>query len=214
MVVSPHPEDVAQQWRPEPLLAGATVFILGGGPSLRCFDFGLLRGLRTIAVNEAARYVVEHDFLYFGDANWYEDNRAFVEAWRGVGVTGSRVAKQQCPRLRRVLTTSDEGFPTHALRRGRSSGHVAVSLAIAMQASLIVLLGFDMRGEGNRSHFHDRYRNNDLGMYGREFVPSFNGWDRAARKLGVTVLNATPGSALDEFRKVRLADVLERSSPC
>ena len=113
-----------------------------------------------------------------------------------------------------MLTTSDTGFPTHAIRRGRSSGHTAVALAIAMQARLVVLLGFDMRGLNGRSHFHDRYRNNDLAMYAREFVPSFDGWDAAARALDVTVLNATPGSALDEFRKVNLADVLERSAPC
>jgi hypothetical protein len=212
MVVSPSPEDLAQRWEPEPLLAGATVFILGGGPSLRGFDFGRLRGLRTIAVNQAAAHVAEQDLLFFMDTNWWETNAELVDRWAGVPVTTSRNARRRGPKLRQVLTTPGPGFPPGLVRRGRSSGHTAIGLAIALGARLIVLLGFDMRGEGTRSHFHDRYVNRDIAVYAREFIPAFSGWDRDAKALGVTVLNATPGSALEEFRKVDLADVMERST--
>jgi hypothetical protein len=211
VVVPPSAEDLEQRWHPEPLLAGATVFVLGGGPSLRGFDFSTLAGLRTIAVNQAAAHVVEQDLLYFTDTGWFEMNRPLVEGWRGEAITASRSAKRQYAGLRRILTTPGPGFPSDVIRRGRSSGHTAIGLAIALGARLVVLLGFDMRGDGGRSHFHDRYANRDLAVYGREFVPAFSGWDRDARALGVTVLNATPGSALEEFRKVDLAEVMERS---
>lgn len=212
MVATASIEDGAPFWVTEPLLAGATVFILGGGPSLRGFDFSLLAGLRTIAVNQAALHVVEQDMLYFTDANWYEGNAELCRTWRGIAFTGSRAAKRMCPSLRRVLFNPGNTFEPGLVRQGRSSGHNATALAVTLGARLIVLLGFDMRTEGSRSHFHDKYRNNDGAMYAREFIPSFDGWDRGARALGVTILNATPGSALEEFRKVDLADVLERSA--
>lgn len=211
MVLAPSPADVAQAWPLQPILAGETVFVIGGGASLRGFDFGRLAGLRTIAVNQAAAHVATPDMLFFTDTNWFEANEALVRGWPGIAFTASRESKRRHAGLRQVLTTATNDFPPGLVRRGRSSGHTAVGLAIALGAPLTVLLGFDMHAEPGRSHFHDEYRTWDAAMYAREFIPSFAGWDRGARALGATVLNATPGSALDEFRRADLADLLHRS---
>lgn len=94
------------------------------------------------------------------------------------------------------------------VRDGRSSGHKAVGLAIALSAKRIVLLGFDMRVVDGRSHFHDAYQARDPALYEQSFIPAFRGWNEQAKAAGVEVLNATPNSALEEFSRVDLDEVL------
>lgn len=104
------------------------------------------------------------------------------------------------------------GFPpvgSPEIQQGRNSGATAVSLAIAMGAACVVLLGYDCRVVNGREHFHDEYKGpRDLGLYQNEFLRAFNGWREAAAASGVVILNATHGSAITEFPFVNLDDVL------
>jgi hypothetical protein len=105
------------------------------------------------------------------------------------------------------------GFPTgqsETIRQGRSSGQTGVSLAYALGADPIYLLGFDMRTVEGREHHHDDYVGapRDLDVYEREFIPSFKGWHEQALAAGRRIYNATPGSALKEFPFVSLDEVI------
>lgn len=105
----------------------------------------------------------------------------------------------------------EPGFPpigSPEVWGGRSSGHTAVSLAIAMGARRVVLLGYDMQPVGGREHFHDEYKGQrDLGVYGH-FVSCFSGWREAAEASRVEIINCTHGSAVQEFRFAELDEVL------
>jgi hypothetical protein len=94
------------------------------------------------------------------------------------------------------------------LKFGRTSGHTAISLAIAMGAVRVILLGYDMRRVDGRSHFHDEYGSQDDKLFSHDFLVHFAGWNEAARRCGVTVINTTPGSALTEFPSGDLNDIL------
>lgn len=108
----------------------------------------------------------------------------------------------------------EAGFPrlgSPEVQAGRSTGHSAISLAIAMGASTVGLVGYDMRPAADgREHHHANYdpAKRDLTMYDKEFLPGFRGWKEAALGSGVTVLNCTPGSAITEFPFADLDDVL------
>lgn len=189
------------------------------------------------AYNEDAPKKRNPDFAgRHGNDVW--PRRQFVEAFPGLVVTFARVAKRvlddpsnpyQMARKPRVLRVKACGASTHAPKRagrvgyepgfppigspeiqaGRSSGHSAISLAIAMGARRVCLIGYDMRLVDNREHFHSDYRGGrDLTIYEKEFVPSFHGWNEAARASGVEILNCTPGSAVQEFRFADLGEVL------
>jgi hypothetical protein len=205
----------ADFWTPEPLLRGETVFVLASGPSLQGFDFDRLRGLNTIAVNSTAKLIPWADMLFFTDNSWFQKNRAFVESWAGMIVTLSRAAKRTHPDLvRRIEAEPRPDFPpagTCRIKAGRSSGHSAVSLAVSMCAARVVLLGFDMRFVGERSHCHDDYENKDTLLYERDFAPAFDGWRAAALRAGTEIVNATPGSALKEFPMVDIAEEIARA---
>ena len=206
-------------WTPQPLFSGETVFILAGGPSLREFDFERLRGRRAIAVNSSAIRARWADVLYFMDNGWFHGHRTLVETWPGIVCTASRAAKRELPdKIRRVNNEQRPDFPppgAPAIRHGRSSGHMAISLALAMGAARIVLLGFDMRLDGNRTHHHDDdYYVGKTGGAAEvlaEFAHHFAGWHVAARDRGVAIVNATSNTALTEFPMVSIeAELAER----
>jgi hypothetical protein len=207
-----------EYWSPEPLFKGETIFCLASGPSLTAEICQRVRGHRTIAVNSSAVLAPFADVLFFTDSGWYEERRQLVANWAGLVISMSRTAKRELPdKVKRVKGEGDPqalpGFSrgSHVIQQGRSSGHTAVSLAIALGASRVVLLGYDMRFVGGREHCHDEYNGpRDVDIYSREFLPGFAGWDEAARAVGVEIVNATEGSALKEFPCVSLDEVLKR----
>lgn len=190
-------------WQPEPLFDGKIVFVLGGGPSLATFDCGNLHGLPTVVVNSSAKIALWAPVLYFQDTNWFEANESLVRTWGGIVCTPSRSAKLAAPDIiKRLELVHTDRFLIggKAIRWGRTSGHSAISLAIAMGAAYVCLLGFDMKRDANgRSHWHDDYNSQDDKMYSHDFIPATAGWHVMAIAANVWIINCTPGSALDEF---------------
>jgi len=208
-------------WTPEVLWRGQDVFILGGGPSLRDADLSGLAArhaagsARVIAVNSSHLLAPWADILFFTDNSWFECHVDIVRQWPQLVVTFSRATKAALPdkvrRIRGILMPEFPPLRSEMVRLGQSSGQSAISLAIAMGATRIVLLGFDMREDAGRSHHHDEYRNTDPKLYTRDFLPGFCGWDADAKAAGVEILNATPESALMEFKQISLASILSRA---
>ena len=50
---------------------GETIYIIGGGPSLKNFNFAELKGHRTIAINKAVFFHQTADVLYWTDSRFY-----------------------------------------------------------------------------------------------------------------------------------------------
>lgn len=224
-------------WTPEPIFKGETVFCLASGPSLTSDVVAKLAGRRKIVVNSSYKDVPDADMLYFTDSGWFEfgrhpefcgnnlgtddrwPRRDDLEKFAGIIVSMSKSAKRVLPdRVRRVKGIGDPtigagSFPplgSPGVRQGRSSGHTAVSLAVALGARRIILVGYDMRVVDGREHHHSEYVGpRDLDQYSREFVPAFNGWNADALKVGVEIVNCTPGSAIVEFPFCDLDEVLD-----
>lgn len=212
-----------EYWTPEPLFKGETVFCLASGPSLTPSIADRLRGRRVIAVNSSCMLAPWADVLYFTDSGWYEPRREIVANWAGLVISMSRTAKRELPdKVRRVQGIGDPTVPpgmsfplpgSPFIRQGRSSGHTAVALAIALGARRVVLLGYDMRVVDGREHCHGEYTGpRDLDQYAREFVPAFNGWNADALRTGSEIVNATPLSAIQEFPFVNLDEILDSTT--
>lgn len=205
-----------EYWSPQPLFTGETIFCLASGPSLTAEICDRVRGRRSIAINSSAVLAPFASVLFFTDSGWYEPRRDLVANWAGLVVSMSRTAKRELPdKVKRVQGEGDPqalpGFSRgpHVIQQGRSSGHTALSLAIALGAARVVLLGYDMRYVGGLEHCHDEYKGaRDADIYQREFLPCFAGWNEAAHAVGVEVMNATKDSALREFRMVDFGEIL------
>jgi len=92
---------------------------------------------------------------------------------------------------------------------GGNSGYQAVALAIHFGATRVVLLGYDMRNDGKRTHWHGNHV-----RLGNPIPSRFGDWlghfELLNRQLpaGVSVINATPNSAIRCFPMMNLRDAL------
>lgn len=200
-----------------------TVWIVGGGWSLRGFVWERLQGRRVVAVNRAHEVLPWAEVLYFSDLrfwNWYEPQlRQFkgrkcsmgnfsVEQWAALGVE-------------RWRPTGPYGidFEPRCLRHGNSSGYAAMNVAAQMEGvKTLVLLGFDMQASPDKVpprgtdgvHWHSGY---SIGPNPRAFDNMLHYWDTARKplaKAGIEVLNASPASRIQCFPKCSIDEALER----
>ncbi len=197
-------------WLPPPLYKGRDVFIIGGGPSFKGFDIRRLYGKDVITLNSSAYSCRGRGAtLFFCDPDWLSLRLDLVKSWDGLVVTDVWESKELCYDrilyLAPVPDAVDFIIGEDRIKSGQSSGHSAISVAIALGAKRVILLGYDMRTVDGRHHHHDDYLEEPIPtLYSEQFIPGFNGWNAAANRAGVEVLNATPDSALDEFRKVSI----------
>jgi hypothetical protein len=209
-------------WVPQPVWRDKTVFILGGGASLLGFDASVLRGedKGVMVLNSSYLLAPWADMLHFVDTLWSEKHLEVIKNWpTPYVVTTSLGAKRAQPdKIKRVqvhleasfLHGSDRGL----VRVGASSGHSGIGIAAACGAKTIVLLGYDMKFVGGRSHHHDEYFIDNEDLFAQAFLPAFEGWNKMAVKDGIKILNASPNSVLDEFPRVNLQAFLEDPVGC
>ena len=190
---------------------GETIYIIGGGPSLKNFNFAELKGHRTIAINKAVFFHQTADVLYWTDSRFYTWYKNDIDNFNGLKFTlkpGSQYTTD-IKVLRKGIPHGLEKDP-QVLAHGYNSGYAAINLAYHLGAVRIVLLGFDMHNAGKDTHFHDGYPTRAAGdhIYRDKFLPGFKELEKALRAEGVTVFNASPHSQLNEFPKITLAQAL------
>lgn len=190
---------------------GETIYIIGGGPSLKNFDFRLLNGCKTIAINKAILYCPSADVLYWTDSRfytWYKNN---VDNYKGLKFT-IKAASQYTSDIQLLKKGKIHGIEKdpQTLAHGNNSGYAAINLAYHLGAKRIILLGFDMMQDGVNSHFHDGYPSRPAGdaVYRDKFLPGFKQLDSEMKGSGVMVLNASPYSRLTTFTKITIEQAL------
>lgn len=181
---------------------GRRCFIVGGGPSLRSFDWSLLDGELSIGINRAfERYTPTMMFCM--------DPRVWGWIVRGDFGEESTRRYEEFSGLKVWMYASNFVFPDNIYTvryaevepNGNNSGHAAINLAILLGAKEIYLLGFDMHGDhkGNQKWFHNGYPQlQSEGVY-KDYIEALT--DDAARikSAGVRVVNLSPDSALRCF---------------
>jgi len=146
------------KWGGEKIWSGEVAYVIGGGPSLKDFDWEMLRGKRTIGCNSA--YKLGSDLcevLFFGDVLWFERNKDDVlRNYKGrIFSSLPNIVASNHPRL--------WGLPRKKLGAGEqeigwngNSGFSAVNLAAIFGARKIYLLGFDMAlGPNGENNYHN-----------------------------------------------------------
>lgn len=185
--------------------SGRRAFVVGGGPSLRGFDWGRLAGERWIGTNAASLR---------GATVGLANDRRFVERFWAAPVPGTELLWLATegwtppPHVRMVDIENPYAWgPGPALVNGPCTGLTALHLADVLGASPVYLLGFDMRGEGGRSaNFHDDYPEDWRQSAGYDsWRADFERWAPSVRGR---VVNLTPGSALTCFPAGSPDDVL------
>ena len=91
------------------------------------------------------------------------------------------------------------------IQYGDNSGFQGLNLAILMGAKHIVLVGFDMRHVAGKSHF---FGDHPKGLFQRDEYESFARHFKEAPE-GVTIINATPGSAIKTYPIMEFDEAIE-----
>jgi hypothetical protein len=182
---------------------GATVALLGGGPSLTPEKVEHVRArCRIIAINRAYRLVPEADWLHAADKWWWEEHPDAL-AFKGIKTTCEAGVD---PRVIFIRPSGIWGFEEDPSRvkTGLCSGYQAIQFAVRSGAERILLLGYD----GHGRNWHEGYARPSVD-YARHCVTEYRKLPPLLAERGVEMLNCSPGSIYDAFPIMDIMDVLK-----
>lgn len=169
--------------------------------------------MRVIAVNDCYLLAPWAEVLYFADAKWWrwQRERAEFRAFAGqkctIFATGNQIDDAKIHILRNAGPEGLSADPG-ALATGSTSGYQAVNIAVLAGPARVVLLGYDGRqGADGRRHWFGDHPDRTEPPY-QNMIQRFRTMIGPLKALGVEILNATPGSAIDAFPRVDAASVL------
>ena len=225
-------------WSVPRMWEGGDVWIIGGGPSVyREFEIPkeivdsvlkgtsplsvyspFMKGLHdkhVIGVNAAYMLGDWIDIVFFGDSGFFMQHKRDLAMFAGLKVSCHNGARGE----HWVKFLGRDGSKARGISSAPSlvswngnSGAAAISIAAHSGARRIMLLGFDMKLNGeNRQHWHDVYHRgaintrDDRKMRKLPFNRHLRGFDAIAadaQKMGIEIINCNPDSAITQFPKV------------
>lgn len=185
-----------------------------------------LNGWNVVLVQDAYKVLPYADLVYGSNPSWWRIHQHCE------GFKGEKWSSHEAPNNGHVQHLNDKteaaqkwgvnlikgkdgigfSFDPEVIHYGSNSGFQAINLALLFGARKIVLVGFDMRHVNGKAHFfgnHPKELHQNTDEHYRAYVKHF---DRAAKKLPshISIVNATPGSALTCFPAVDLEDTIGR----
>lgn len=204
-------------WSIPRLPRGQTVAILAGGPSLTLADVcAVSQRWRTIAINDSYRLVTEAGgsawLHYFCDAKWYAWHKDRPEfAARAAGMTATLENRgHDMPGIFHLRNLGQMGWEPgtrDGIFAGRNSGYQALYIALMAGAARVVLLGYDMTTEGDRTHWHGGHPAGRPNAHTFErFSETLDQIAKIALGIGCDVVNTSPITTLRCFRRAALQE--------
>ncbi len=218
----------------KPDWSGQVAVCIGGGASLTPSQVNATKGLKTIAINDAYKLAPWADILYACDAKWWhwQQNQSDYKAFTGYKLQHIshnklnnfdnlvehedfqkiRASGAPYPNIDCIVSSGENGFD-HApdrIRHGHNSGYQALHVAMHKGAGLIILIGYDMHANGKSSHWfgeHPAPFNHQNPELYEIWKIRFDALQEAALNRGQTIINCTPGSALNSFKKMKLQEL-------
>lgn len=202
-------------WKVPRIWPDSIVYILGGGVSLKGENLSLIHNERVIGANDAFLLGDWVDVCWFGDARWYEWNKDKLLNFAGLKICCCPGLKAKGIKVIGRNGNRSEGITTNPyhISWNRCTGSSAINLAYLFGAKTIVLLGFDMKQTDGKDNWHDNHKiknpssNIPNSPYNR-YLKSFIAIKQDAEKLGVKIINATVDSAITQFEKKCLEEVI------
>jgi len=180
---------------------GQDVYVIGGGASLKDFDFKLLEKLNTIGCNDSYKLGSKIcKILIFGDLNWFRHHRDRLVKYDGIITTNCEAISGEYSHYINQFDRLSNGLSKTALGWNGQSGSAAINLALILGAKTVYLLGFDMELRNGKSNFHDEI------IHPRAVLPSsyqmfLSRWQNVVKDLykfpGRRIVNVNDYNKLD-----------------
>jgi len=185
-----------------------------------------IHGKHIIAINTAFKLGNWVDLVFFGDNGWFQKNREDLIDFLNLKVAcHAHFSKNDYVEERVKYIEKDRNHAKGISPRvnkvswNHNSGAAAISLAVHLGCKKIILVGFDMKLDDKKEqHWHNQYRPKGFfnGNSEKGSVKTFNrhlqGFPvilKEAEKLGVEIINASPDSAIECFKKMSVQDILK-----
>jgi len=199
------------------------VYIVGGGTSLRGFDFSLLDKKQHIAVNAAMYDCHNAQIGFFADKRFYNDFGMSLWNFRnpkgdpynkndGIIYTTFEGANDDSWSDSRTVIIDSENesiFSKKILGSFSNSGLMAINLAYLLGARKIYLLGFDCSNTGEHDRYHTRYKRkiseDSYAKMIKDFKELSSYINKNVKDLEIT--NISENSLLNVFPRIPYKDV-------
>ena len=196
-----------------PLWKDETVYIVGGGPSLKDFDWKRLKGKKVIAINRAFQVLPDADVLYWTDSRFWKWYNQEIKQFKGFKYTCRPYSpEQQDVILLKAINTKPLSLDLAHISHGNNSGYGAINLAVLLGAKKIYLLGYDMASKDANTHWHDGYSTKHNHTIYVKMMAAFNKIAPELAKNNITVYNANVKSQLTVFEKCSIETALKDKS--
>ena len=204
---------------------GQRCFIVGGGASLKDFDFSQLRNELVIGVNRAfervdcaINFAMDHElYEWIMSGKLGDVAREKFENFKGLPVWLDTVGYDypqgvyivhQVPRAKMSYSLKD------GIRSGSNSGFGALGIALCLGANPIYLLGFDMAGkDGKQTWWHNGYPEMQSSRVYPVFKNDFVGIAKEIKEKNIKVINLNSKSNMKCFEFKEFKDIGKQKYP-
>lgn len=202
--------------------SGQIVAVVASGPSAAHAGVDQLRGVaRVIAVNSSWRLVPWADALYATDRAWWKQHYGELGAFTGLKLAAGRkriardfpgVSELTVPLPGDARRSTIITEPRDMIGSGGNSGFQALNVAVQSRSTRIILVGYDMRlDRGSHWHGdHDGICKNPKADLMRKWCEVLDAQAQTLSDRGIHVVNASPVSALKNYRQSSIKGVLEQ----
>lgn len=176
----------------------------------------MTKACRCIAVNNSYRIAPWAEIVWFGDVKWWDwHHEELIATGMKIATCCEHGGAREWEKSGRVVFYSRDRSPRYGISEkcgfvawNGSSGAGAINLAYHMGAKKIILLGFDMHRISGKKNWHMDHRESTKYLPFTRHLKAFPNIKKDADRLGLTILNATPGSMIKQFPIVSLEEAL------
>lgn len=184
-----------------------------------------LHNKHVIGINVAYLIGDWIDMVFFGDVSFFLSHQKALAEFKGLKIScHPNVEQYDWVKFLRHDSSHTRGISSNPrmVSWNGNSGSAAISLAVHTGAKRIFLLGFDMKVDTkNKDHWHSLYPKGDdrwprkkpgklpFEHHVGRYLMGFPEIAKDARKMGVEIINVCPDSAIEQFPKVALKDVIK-----
>ena len=148
------------------------------------------------------------DVVWFGDHAWWDWHKLSLKTFCGLKAHPLQFLGHKFG-TKRLARGKPRGIETRSgyVSWNFCSGSSAINLAVHFGVDRIVLLGFDMKKNDGSNNWHHNHKKREDDPYPK-YLACYPAIAVDAEKIGVEILNATPGSAIKQFPFINLEDML------
>jgi hypothetical protein len=193
---------------------GECIAIIASGPTAKKANVGQLRDrIHVVAIKKSVELCPWAEIVYGCDPAWWFHRKGLPD-FHGLKLSNDLGACKTFGLQHVDIDRKTDGLLSGGCGRvgsGGNSGFQALNLVVQFGAVGILLVGFDMHGEG--AHWYGR--NNWLNANNPDrwnFIRWKKAFDFAApelKKRDIDVVNASPNSELNSFRRATIEQALQ-----